>query len=297
MGEIKVTLEDMKVFSRVARDRSFSKAAAALGVAQPSVSTRMMALERDLGVSLFERHHRGVTLTPAGDALLPYARRCLELAREGKAAARAVNVRQRLTLGAPPSIAASLFRPILMDLADAPVELHLYTGHSWEIKQRILDGLVQVGFILAGSVQSGIHLDMLHQDPILCVAAATHPLAKRRTLTLAELAAERLLPFSWGPGFDELMGMLRERRPEGLQLHSVQPAVIAHELMLEHGYISFLPRLTVAKDLASGRVVRLNVTDLPQWTWDVAVAYRERKTKDPALSLVLGAIYRLPWSG
>ncbi|MDQ3399026.1 MAG: LysR family transcriptional regulator, partial [Deinococcota bacterium] len=69
MGEVKVTLEDMKVFSRVARDRSFSKAAAALGVAQPSVSTRMMALERDLGVSLFERHHRGVTLTPAGDAL------------------------------------------------------------------------------------------------------------------------------------------------------------------------------------------------------------------------------------
>jgi LysR family transcriptional regulator, pca operon transcriptional activator len=291
-----VTLEDLEVFAQVARDRSFSRAAAALGVAQPSVSSRMAALELELGVKLFHRHHRGVSLSEAGVELLPYARRCLELTLEAKEAVRNVNLRQRLTLGAPPSIAASLFRPIMMDLAEAPVELHLYTGHSWEIKQRLLDGLVQVGFILAGSVPSGIHLEMLHRDPILCVAAAHHPLAGR-ALTLAGLAAERLLPYSWGPGFEELMNLLRAHRPEGRKLHSVQPAIIARELMLEHGYISFLPRLTVAKDLKAGILVRLEVSDLPQWTWDVAVAYRERKTRDPALETVLEAIHNLPWSG
>jgi DNA-binding transcriptional LysR family regulator len=73
----------MEILVQVAEQGSFSRAAAALRMAQPSVSARVAALEASLGVRLFNRGHRWVVVTPAGSALLPYARRCRETGGRG----------------------------------------------------------------------------------------------------------------------------------------------------------------------------------------------------------------------
>ena len=84
-----IELADFALFLEVAQQSSFSRAASALRMAQPSVSARMAGLERSVGQELFARSARGVTLTAAGRALEPYARRCVALAEEGRQAARA----------------------------------------------------------------------------------------------------------------------------------------------------------------------------------------------------------------
>jgi hypothetical protein len=81
---------------------------AVLRLAQPSVSARMAGLERSIGLDLFARSTRGVSLTAAGRALEPYARRCVALAGEGRLSARASAGSQRLVMASPPSLGFTL---------------------------------------------------------------------------------------------------------------------------------------------------------------------------------------------
>jgi len=81
----------LEYFLAVAELGSFTRAAASLSIAQPSLSQAIAALERDLGSELFERHGRGVRLTSAGDALLEPARRTLRAFRLARGAVRSVS--------------------------------------------------------------------------------------------------------------------------------------------------------------------------------------------------------------
>ena len=71
-------LGQLEALVEVAAHRSFSRAAEALGLTQPSVTARIQGLERDLGETLFERNGRGVRLTEMGTTFLPHARRALK---------------------------------------------------------------------------------------------------------------------------------------------------------------------------------------------------------------------------
>lgn len=86
-GSIAVTLTQLRAFLAVTRTGSVHAAASRLIVSQPSVSAAIGALSRELGVELFERHGRGVRLTPSGEAFAPYAAEVLGLLEQGKAAA------------------------------------------------------------------------------------------------------------------------------------------------------------------------------------------------------------------
>src|ERR1700709_2112750 len=89
--------DQLRTFDRIARELSFTKAAARLNVTQATVSMRIRALEELLGVSLFNRG-RQVSLTDQGLSFLPYARRMLSAAEEGREALRRVD-RGRVTIG------------------------------------------------------------------------------------------------------------------------------------------------------------------------------------------------------
>src|SRR6187399_2121557 len=75
-------LRQLEYFVAVAEDLNFSRAAARLHVAQPSISAQIKSLEEDLGVLLFERSSKAVALSPAGLDLLPLARELLDDARQ-----------------------------------------------------------------------------------------------------------------------------------------------------------------------------------------------------------------------
>src|SRR5690242_15804824 len=102
-------------FERIARDHSFSRAARALDIAQPTISERIRALERFVGGPLFVRDGRRVELSDLGASFLPFAVRALEVLDAGIDAARQTQSgeRGRVTLGVLESLSGSFLGPAL----------------------------------------------------------------------------------------------------------------------------------------------------------------------------------------
>ncbi len=108
-------LRALGYFVAVADEESFTRAAERCHVAQPSISSQIQALERELGEALFERLPRGITLSAAGQVLLPYARQCLALAEAAKSefAERAGLLSGEFGLGTVSGIERTLIPPLL----------------------------------------------------------------------------------------------------------------------------------------------------------------------------------------
>lgn len=268
-------MTDLALFLEVAQQGSFSRAAGVLRLAQPSVSARMAGLERSVGLELFARSTRGVTLTAAGRALEPYARRCVALAEEGRLSARASAGSQRLVMVSPPSLAATIFPPLISALAPEPLEVTCRTAHSREVVEQVVDGAAHVGFLLGTSVPDGITARCLYKVPIICVAHRDHPVATLRSLRLGDLAAHRLAVHSWGAGAGELDEMLHAARITPTRVCWVSPSATALALAVEHGYVAVLPADAAYAQLRSGVLSRVRIASLPRWSLDVAVAYRD----------------------
>ena len=143
---------DLRVFEAVARTGGIGRAAQELHTVQSNVTTRVRLLEQDLGTPLFVRHSRGVSLTPAGRRLLPYAERVRDLlAQAHRAVADDGTPQGPLLLGSLETAAALRLPRILADFAQAhpAVDLSLTTGTTAELVDHVLqsrlDGALVVG--------------------------------------------------------------------------------------------------------------------------------------------------------
>jgi DNA-binding transcriptional LysR family regulator len=147
-----VQLQQLKYFVAVADTRHFTHAAELAGVSQPSLSKQIHVLETDVGASLFTRARGNVTLTPAGEALLPHARRILADAESARLEiAELVGLRRgRLRLGATPSLCTSLVPPLLRRYQQSHpgVRLHIEEDGSQDLVAKLARGALDLAFIV-----------------------------------------------------------------------------------------------------------------------------------------------------
>src|ERR1051326_4685745 len=141
----------LAAFERIVRERSFSRAARALDIAQPTISERIRALEKTVGGPLFVRGGRGAELTDLGASFLPFAVRALEVLTAGVEAARETRSgeRGRVTLGVLESLSGSFLGPALAGFhASHPgVDVLVRAGRHPQLMQLLLDGVVSLALI------------------------------------------------------------------------------------------------------------------------------------------------------
>jgi DNA-binding transcriptional LysR family regulator len=141
---------DLRIFESVARLGGMSRAAAELNTVQSNVTARIRLLEEQLGTALFERHSRGVSLTPAGRRLLPYAGQITALIKEAARVARDDQTPQGpLVVGALETTAAIHLSPLLSSyVAKWPkVDLSLRTGTTGELLDQVLSRALEGAFV------------------------------------------------------------------------------------------------------------------------------------------------------
>jgi DNA-binding transcriptional LysR family regulator len=287
-----IAFDDLQLLIEIVDCGSFSQAAARRGWSQPQVSQRIGALEQQVGAQLFRRHRRGAIATPACETFLPSARLALAALDSGLQSLQGVSALPKVMLASLPSLAPLVFGPILLKLADAPMEIRCTTDHSSVIMEMLMTDRAQLGFVLKCPAIAGIQLERLCLSPIIAVAHAGHPIARDRprSLTLADIANARLAPQFCGPECDDLIQRIRHHRIEKNPIHAIQPSSAAIELALEHGFITFMPEIAVRQHLKDGRMVKLNIVDLPHSEWDVMVAWRSGKRADASKQAVLKVV-------
>jgi len=217
-------LDQIIAFDRIAREGTFSRAAHALGLGQPAVSARILALEDGIGGSLFVRG-RTLRLTALGESFLPYARRALEVLREGAEASRLAQVGERgsVRIGVLGSLAGGLVGPALAEFVRARprVECHVRSGDHEFLLQLLLDGIVDVA-LTVWPCASAVELTpiFLFREPVVLVAHPRHPLARSKQVTRDEVArlARPLLRLRWWQSHDPRISRLAEQSETSVEV-------------------------------------------------------------------------------
>lgn len=181
----------LRAFIETADAGSLSRAARQLAISQPSLTVQIQRLEAHLGTPLFDRHGRGVTLTEAGKALYPRARRILDDVRDTEETIR----RERadgagtLSVGAIPTVAPYVLPAAVQRLRarHAAMRVELREDYSAVLAKLLLDGSLDV--VIAALPYAFDHLDteVLGTDALVVAVPASHAAVRAGRITLAQL--------------------------------------------------------------------------------------------------------------
>jgi DNA-binding transcriptional LysR family regulator len=220
-----VQLNQLAVAVAVAEEENFTRAAARLHLAQPSLSRQIRLLERELGVQLFNRGpgQSLVTLTADGEALLPFIRRVLADVAATGAEARALTgmARGRLSIGATPSLITRVLAPALVDFqASHPgIDLLVVEAGSHQLVPQLASGEVDPALVVQPVTDPLVATTPLFHDPLVLAVAPEHPLAARRRVRVADLDGLSLVMFR--EGYDLRSVTLDACRDAGVSPHLV----------------------------------------------------------------------------
>jgi DNA-binding transcriptional LysR family regulator len=218
-------------FVAVAEELHFGRAAERLHIAQPSLSQQIRRLEQQLGVTLLERNSRNVRLTRAGEAFLREGRRVLAQSQRAISATRAAAA-EVLTVGFYGSAGRGLLPAVLtafherQPMTEVTVR-EILLGSIDEI----LDGKVDVAFTRLTPDQTELEVEILATEPRLIALANTHPLARRKTLTFADLSGESFIVNPMVPHGGLPARWLAEQRRHGLPGRVAAHARSTQEIM------------------------------------------------------------------
>jgi len=210
---------DLAVFEAVARAGGITRAAAALHTVQSNVTARVQALERELGVPLFQRHSRGVALTSAGEALLPYAARIGTLLAEARrVASGGGEPRGPLYVGSLETTAGLRLPPVLaaFSTANPAVELTLQTGTTRELIAAVLEHRLEGALVVGPIGHAELVEERIFVEELVLVSS---PREASLEAALRRASGGRLLVLRAGCSYRErLERLLAERGIAGARL-------------------------------------------------------------------------------
>lgn len=247
-------LADLKTFEAVARHGSMNKAAAELHTVQSNVTARIRALEDELGLPLFDRHPRGVVMTPAGQRILPLVGRISKLVSEVRVAARDDGTPVgALSLGGLETTTALRLAPVLASYARAypAVRLVLSTGTTARLVQDVVDYKLDGAFVAGPVTHPDLYQETMLAEELVLVSSP----AVRTLKQLAGMPDLKTIVFQFGCSYRQRleallagMGVVAARPMEFGSLDAIVSCVSAG------AGVTLLPKGVVAEAAKAGRV-------------------------------------------
>ncbi|MFS2035449.1 LysR substrate-binding domain-containing protein [Polaromonas sp. CT11-55] len=169
-------LSDLAIFRAVVEAGGVTRAAERLHRVQSNITTRIRQLEEKLGTPLFIREGKRLHLSPAGQVLLDYAHRLLDLADEARDAVRDGSPRGALALGAMESTSAVRLPGPLSDFVRLypEVKLALKTGNPQQLAAAVLAGAMDAALVTGPIVEGPFEREPVFSEELVIVASAGH---------------------------------------------------------------------------------------------------------------------------
>jgi len=194
-------LRHLRYFVAVAEELHFTRAADRLNISQPPLSQRIMQLERELQVTLFERTRRRVELTAVGSHFLECARAVLAQLDAGVEAARQIarNESGRLVIGWEPLVELGSGPGVIHTIGEQypAIRVETKTLVPADLIRALGEGRIDAAFVSSPEPDDALTVHVLEREPLVAVLPEGHRLANRGAIAVSELAAEchvRLAP-------------------------------------------------------------------------------------------------------
>jgi DNA-binding transcriptional LysR family regulator len=273
-----VELRHLRYFVAVAEELHFRRAAERLHVAQPAVSEQVRKLEAELGVMLFNRTHRSVSLTDAGAAMLVEARRVLGQAEVAERVAKQTDRRAagRLRMGyALDSLPSAVSQALRGFTASTPgIELAVEAGTTPRLIEDVREGRLDVAAVCLPASTAGLRVTTVAREGAVAAVPLMHRFADRAELDIEQLVESTLLvmPRAVNPAFFD--GVLAACRAAGFspslrESHEPRVESLLMDVALGHGY-ALLPESSADRYSLAG--VRFVPVAAPALWHDVALA-------------------------
>jgi LysR family hydrogen peroxide-inducible transcriptional activator len=283
-----MNLRDLKYFIALAETRHFGQAAARSFVSQPTLSGQIKKLEDDLGVALFERTKKSVTLTALGEALLPHARRTVEEADVLVQLARTAQdpMAGALRVGAIPTLGPYLLPHLLPAIRKTYPKLRLLLSES--LTAQLLEALhrhtLDAALLALPVAQQGLETMELFREPFDLALPAGHHLAKKKRAQLQDLADENLLLLAEGHCLRdqalEVCGTARRESREEVQATSLETL---RQMVAAGIGCTLLPRLaTLGGARPDKRLIELRSFAAPEPARLIGLVWRARGARAEA---------------
>jgi DNA-binding transcriptional LysR family regulator len=278
-GSRLVQFTQLRYFVAVAETRHFTRAAEITHVSQPSLSQQIRALEHELGADLFLRARGNITLTDAGEALLPMARRLLADAETARREVQELAElrRGRVRLGATPSLCTGLLPGVLREYHGRypGIQLIIQESGSHDLVRDLASGALDMALIVlpVRAPAPALTTERLLREDLVVVSAADRPApGADGTVAIADLEHEQLIMFRHGYDLRDLT--VAACRAEGFEPSF---AVEGGEMDAVLGFVraglgvALVPRMVA---MTAGPDLRVTPTAAPQIHRTIALAHR-----------------------
>lgn len=288
-------LQHLITFARVVETGSFTRAAQALNLSQPSVTKHVSSLEAFLGIQLLDRDGRRLRLTPAGEAVYAYAKRIHQAVLDCQAAVQAIKSPDvgMVTVGSVHTIGLYTLPDLLADFARAYplVRLMVKTAPMAQTLNLLLQHEIDIGLVTAPVSHERVECIPLFEDPVLVVTSPEPRFPLPDPVVRDDLGRLPVIGYQRGSRYRSFV----DAALEGLGIH---PQVVmefdSHEATkavaaLGLG-IALVPASAARRDLQEGKLVEVRVQGLPRIARTTCMILRRDGRLSPAAENLAGFI-------
>ena len=191
-----MTLVQLRYLIALDNSRHFRQAAVQLGISQPSLSTQLSNLERELGVQLFDRRTKPIVPTEVGEQVIAQARVILGEAERLEVIVKGVTgeMAGELRIGILPTLAPYIVPLVVAKFSDRYPEVRVEVQEllSKQVAEYIKRDLIDVGLVTTPLASRGIAEEVLFEEPLLCYVSEGHALSRQKKIAPNELSAQHL---------------------------------------------------------------------------------------------------------
>jgi DNA-binding transcriptional LysR family regulator len=259
----------LKVFCTVAETKSFSKTSEIIHLTQPAVSLQIQVLEEKYETKLFDRSSSTVTLTPAGETLYKYAKEILTLYTSAeKAIGKQTGlVKGSLSIGAGSNIGNFILPTLITEFKriHPKIKIYLLVNNSKRVIELLNAGNIDLGLVEGDVSRQKMIVKKLLSDELLLIVSPEHHWAKKKEVSISELAKEPFILREPGSGTRQMIEKFLARHDitlHDLKISAILGSTEAIKDAVENGLgISIISRWAVRKENRYGTLHLLSIKE------------------------------------
>ena len=280
-------LRQLRTFQTVARLMNFNRAADALNYAQSTVSTQIKLLEEELGVSLFNRLGKRIVITEAGQKLMRYAQKMIDIEQETiTEISNSETLIGSISVRAPQSVGTYLLPSVLRQYKKQypRVGFDVSSCALYTLGQELRSGIIDVAFLLAESINAAdLTAELVRIEPLVFVSDPNHVFTHRDGITFKDLNGQSILlpkhDCSYKMQFEEMLTAENIKPSVVMEFNSIE--AIKQCVMKGLG-ITVMPEIAVEAELAQKKLEKIVWLDEPLETGVLMIRHKD-KWISPAL--------------